>query len=131
MTAFSDIFETALLDHIFHYDVYTYPRTAMVVALWIGDPTDTGSGGAEVSAAGYTRLETTPSDWTAAVVGSLANGATLTFPVALADWGEVTHFALFNTYGDMLFHGPLTSPQTITTGQVAVFVPLGLVIALD
>ena len=130
MSAFSNIFEIALLDHIFHYDVYTFPRTAMVVALWIGSPTDTGSGGAEVSGGDYVRVLTTPSDWSAALLGSIDNSNMISFNEATASWGEITHFGLFNTTEDMLFYGLLTAPVTITTGQVAIFPPYQLAVTL-
>lgn len=140
MAAFSDTFENALLDHIFHPPLgqqvwYTYLRTAMVVALWIGDPTDTGSGGAEVSGGGYGRLTTVPDNWTMAVYGTIANSVSLVFLEATAPWGTVenpvSHFALFNTGGYMLFHGPLTESRVVEVGQVAVFPPPWLAIALD
>lgn len=135
MTAFSNIFEIALLNHIFHPDVYFYPMTAMLVALWIGAPTDTGLGGAEVSGGGYGRLVTVPSGWTWAAYGSIANDVPFIFPVATAPWGTVgnpiSHFALFNTGGYMLFHGPLTEPMVVEAGLAAMFAKWSLVVALD
>lgn len=131
MGSFSNIFENALLNHIFHYDVYTYPRHPMVIALWIGDPTDTGSGGAEVSGGGYQRKETIPGNWTTATGGVLTNNTSFVFPVATAPWGTVSHFALFNIVGDMLFHGPLGASKVVETGQVAIFPPASLLVYLE
>lgn len=131
MTAFSDVFEDALLNHIFHPDQYTYPRTNMIVALWIGNPTDTGLGGAEVSGGSYSRVITAPANWAWSVGGSVANLVRVAFLAATSNWGTVTHFALFNTLGDLMFHGPLKTPVAVKTGQITAFPPLKLVVALD
>lgn len=135
MGALSNIFENALLNHIFHYDVYTYPRTAMVIALWIGSPTDTGEGGVEVSGGGYARLETVPGAWTTATGGVLANSIPFLFPAAITPWGTVgspiSHFALFSTVSVMLFHGALAETKVIEAGQVALFPPTSLLVYLE
>jgi len=134
MGSFANKLEDWLLDHI--VGKTAYPMPTCYVALWIGDPLDTGAGGAEVSGTGYTRVATAGADWNAASGGSISNVNDITFPEAGGDWGTVDHFALMNAAaaGDMLAHGSLTTPKHIESGEIAKFTgenPGDLVITLD
>jgi hypothetical protein len=92
------------------------PPTTVYVALFTATPTSAG-GGTEVSGGAYARQSaafTTSSGTTDAT----SNSANVTFPVATANWGTITSFALFDaaTGGNMLYFGNLTANVTINTG---------------
>jgi len=131
MGSFSNYWENEILDHLFGKGVYNPPT------IWVGlstaDPAESGGGLAEPSGNGYVRVETSGSDWDAAAVGALANAAAIDFAEASGDWGEVTHFALFNaeTDGQMLAYGTLTASKTIGDGDTASFAIGDLDVSLD
>lgn len=114
MTAFTDYLENKLLDHVLRNTAYTSPTT-VYVALFTAAPGEAG-GGTEVSGGGYARQAVT---FSAPSAGSTSNSADITFPTATADWGTITHFAIFDasTGGNMLYYGQLTSSVTVNSGQ--------------
>jgi hypothetical protein len=97
------------------------------VALWVGDPTDAGSGGAEVSGGAYARVPVARASgsWAAPADSSgsqlTSNVAAVTFPAPTANWGTVTHFAVMDaiTGGNMLYSGALAASRTINNGDGA------------
>ena len=95
------------------------PPTTVYLALYTSDPTaaDTGT---EVSGGGYTRTAITfaaPSleDGKQTV----KNSVEVEFPIALADWGLVTHVGLrmAETGGNLLWSQAITNPRTIQSGD--------------
>lgn len=98
----------------------TYSQVATVyVALYTSDPTDADSG-TEVSGGSYARVSCA---FDAASGGATANTSTLTFPTATGSWGTITHFGVrdASTGGNLLYHGDLTVPKTVTSGDVVIF----------
>ena len=71
---------------------------------------------------------------TLTVSGNLAtNGSAIEWPTASANWGTITHVAIFDalTTGNMLVYAALTTSKTISTGDV-LRIPAGdLDITLD
>jgi len=128
----SDYLEVQLRAHIFRTASFTKP-VALHVSLHTADPTDAGTG-AEVSGGSYARVQRDPLDanWTApdATGGLTDNVAAITFPAPTANWGVVTHFAVWDaaTVGNMLCYGALTTPKTINSGDAAPSFAIG---ALD
>ena len=114
MGAFTDYLENKLLDHVLRNTAYTSPTT-VYVALFTAAPGEAG-GGTEVSGGGYARQAVT---FGAPSAGSTSNSADITFPTATANWGTITHFAIFDasTGGNMLYYGQLTSSVTVNSGQ--------------
>ena len=57
------------------------------------------------------------------VQGNIKNSKIIYLPEAIADWGTVTHFGLFNsaTAAEPFFTGELKTPIEITTGYVPIF----------
>lgn len=108
MSALSDYAEDAVLDHILGTTAYTMPT--VYIALFLGDPGDDGSG-TEVSGTGYAREAIS---FGAASGGSAANDAAVDF-AALGDWGEVTHWGLFDASsgGNLLVHAPFAVSRTV------------------
>jgi hypothetical protein len=131
MGGFSDYWENKILDHIFGKGSYTPPT--IYVGLSTADPTDAGSGLAEPSGNGYTRVQTSTSDWNAASNGTLDNSSDITFTQATGNWGTITHFALFDaaTAGNMLAHGALNQSKSINEPDTARFEAGDLQISLD
>lgn len=101
------------------------PKRPIYIALWVGDPTDAASGGAEVSGGSYARVVRLPLDanWSAASAtdGITKNVAVITFPAPTANWGTVTHFAAMDslTGGKMICSGALTTSSVINNGDTA------------
>lgn len=130
MGGFSDVLEDELLDHVLKTGDYAVP-TDIYVALWVGDPLDTGVGGAEVAGGSYARVVC--NSWDAAAARATENTGAVTFPEATGSWGTVTHFALFDaiTGGTFLMHGTLTAAKTIGSGDNAEFAAGDLDISVD
>jgi hypothetical protein len=127
--SFSNFLETELLDHVFTNSAYTAPST-LYLSLHTANPDEDGSG-TEVSTSGtaYARQEVTFT-----VSGNTATtDAAVEFPTATADFGTVSHVAVWDasTAGNMLAYAALTTSKTIETGDV-LRVPTGdLDITLD
>ena len=139
MSAASDYLELKLLDHTLRYSsaAYTAPST-VYVALFA----DSGSGVAaalesntsgtdatskfgyyEINTGSYARQSIT---FAAAASGTSASNATVSFPVATANYqtagstgNVVTHLALMDasTSGNVLFYGALTTSKTVSSGD--------------
>ena len=98
------------------------------VALWIGDPTDAASGGAEASYTSYARVAVarTSGAWT--VTGNTAtNAADIDFPASTGGTGgTVTHAAIMTAAsgGTMLAKGAL-SPNIALASGVQPRIPAG------
>jgi hypothetical protein len=131
MGGFSNYWENKILDHVFGKGNYTPPT--IYVALSTADPLDDSSGVAEPSGNGYTRVQTSASDWNSASGGSLNNAGQIAFNAAAGSWGTITHFALFDAAagGNMLAHGALNQPKTIGSSNTARFEAGDLGINLD
>ena len=99
-----------LLDHSLGTAAYTMP-SAVYLAAYVGDPGETG---VEVSTldTGYARQAVT---FAGASAGSAASNAEVAFPVATANWGTVSHLALFDAQsgGNLLWYGPMATAKTI------------------
>ncbi len=122
----SNFLETAILDHVLRGVAFPALGTNTHVALFTADPTDAGSG-AEVTGGAYARVAVARATtaWAAPAdnAGSqrTSNSGTITFPAPTANWGTVTHWGLFDaaTGGNLLYHGALTTSQTVTSGGSA------------
>lgn len=113
MSAASNYTETLALNWLLTSSAATRP-TAWYVALFTSDPTDAGSG-TEVSGTSYARQSVAFT-----VSGDTAsNSATVTFPAAGSNWGTISHVGIYDasTSGNLLFHGAVTTPKSIDTGD--------------
>lgn len=97
----------------------TYTGGDVWIALYTTAPTDEDLG-LEVAGGNYARQQatfTTPiqTDGKATV----ENVDDITFPVATADWGTITHVGLRDaeTGGNLLFHKSVNNPRTILTSD--------------
>jgi hypothetical protein len=125
--SFTNELETRILQWAFTAGSPTRP-SAWYIGLFTAAPGETG-GGTEVSGGAYVREAATFT-----VSGNTAsNDAAIEWPTATADWGNITHVAVFDadTAGNMLAYASLTAAKNITTGDV-LRIPLGdLDITLD
>lgn len=123
MSDMTDYLEVEIRKHIFRTGSFTKP-TVLAEALFTAAPGESG-GGTEVTGGSYARAQLDPLDanWTGAssTDGLTDNAGDLSFPSPTANWGLVTHKALFDatTSGNMLFHGALTASKTINSGDPA------------
>ena len=115
MAAMSNYLENALVNATLRNTSYTTPTT-VYVGLYTTDPTDANTG-TEVSGGSYARIAAT---FAAPSNGASVTNADVTFAVATASWGTVTHFGILDslTSGNLLYHGALTVSKTISTGDV-------------
>jgi hypothetical protein len=112
--SFSNYLETEILDHVFAGNAYTSPA-AVYVSLHTANP-DEDASGAEVSGGGYIRQAGSFS-----VSGNTATTtAAIEYPTATADYGTVTHVAIWDaeSAGNMLAYATLTASKTISSGDV-------------
>lgn len=127
MAGLSRYAQRKLLDHILKTGAYT-PPTNICVALFTAGPTEcTGTGYArEVCNAWDPATDADPSE--------APNTGIIDFGTGNADWGTLTHFALYDAAvaGNLLFDiTALAAPKVINTGDPVTF-PVGdLVPSLD
>jgi hypothetical protein len=83
------------------------------LGLYTGPTTNAGLG-PEVSATSYIKQIVT---FNTSLNRTTSNSKAITFPIATEDWGIITHAALIDNLGNMIFHGPLNTPQTVRKGD--------------
>lgn len=128
MAAMTDFLEDNLLNHVLRNIAYTSPA-GVFVALFTAAPGE-GGGGTEVAGGSYARQ--TPG-FGAPAANQVANAADITFPVATAGWGTVTHCAVFDAVsgGNMLFYGTLAQAKVVDIGDTFKFLAGNLTVGLD
>ena len=112
--SFSNTYETIVLQWTFTNSAVTRP-TAWYIGLFTSDPGE-ASGGTEVSGGSYVREAVTFS-----VTGDTAtNTAAVEWPVATANWGTITHIAVYDasTGGNQIAYAALNNSKTIASGDV-------------
>ena len=114
MSQLSNYLENALVNAVLRNTTYTSPAT-VYVALYTTDPTDADAG-SEVSGGSYARQSVA---FDAPSNGATANTAGLTFPVATANWGTITHVGIrdASAAGNLLWHGALSASKVINSGD--------------
>lgn len=121
--SFSDFLENELLDHVFGGAAYSAPAT-LYVGLYTVAPTDSG-GGTEVTGGSYARVSVTANstNFPASSGGAIANGTTITFPTATANWGTVVAFGIFDaaSAGNLLAWADLAANKAVDDGDTASF----------
>lgn len=123
MGAMSNYLEEAIVGHLFRGAAYTAPTT-LYVALFTAAPGEAG-GGTEVSGGSYARVGVANSSaqWNAVGGGdgTTENTNAITFPAPTADWGQVTHWGIYDaaSAGNLLFYAALTTAKTINNGDAA------------
>ena len=108
--------------------VTTLPIDARLV-LFTTLPGEDGTGGVEVSGAGYTPVANVGSKYPDPTgAGSVANSADVSFGTAGSDWGTLRGFGIrIGSGGALLRFAALTPNVPVTTGQPVLF-PAGSLI---
>jgi len=132
MAAMSDYLENKVWDWLLRGQVFPPPATAYV-ALLTAAPGDAG-GGIEVAGGSYARVAVASAlaNWsgtqapgsTAASSGTDGTGennVVITFPAPTANWGVITHFAIYDAAaaGNLLIWSPLFTAKTVNNGDAA------------
>lgn len=112
MSEKSNFWETQMLNLMF----LTYDPVH--VALFTTDPGEDASG-TEVTGGSYARKSVAASVFVV-LTGSAANNANIEFTEATANWGTISHAAIFTSAsgGDMLYYSPLEASIAINTAEV-------------
>lgn len=111
----SNYLENALINATLRNTSYTSPTT-VYMGLYTSDPTDANTG-TEVSGGSYTRMAVTmgaPSN------GVSTNSAAIEFPQASGSWGTVGWIGILDasSAGNLLYHTPLDTSKTISSGDI-------------
>jgi len=124
----SDYLETTLINHVLRGTSFSSP-SSRYIALYTSDPMDANTG-TEVTGGSYARQTCT---FAAPTNGVTSNAAIVSFPVATADWGTVTHFGIVSalTGGNLWFSGTLSGPQAVGTDTQLQFLVGQLTVTLD
>ena len=144
MAALSDFLENKIIDFVLRGQAYSPPAT-VYVGLMTAAETDAG-GGTEVTGGSYARVAVASSlaNWagtqgagttvaSSGASGTTSNNAVITFPTPSASWGTVVGIGVFDaaTGGNLLIYGPLTSSQTISSGNAVTFPAAALSFQID
>ncbi len=142
MAAMTDYLENKLIDWLLRGQAIgitgasaaagTGPTT-LYFGLLTAAPSDS-SAGTEVSGGSYARVSVSSSlaNWagtqaaastsaSSGTGGTTSNNGAVTFPAPTANWGTVTHVALYDasTSGNMLIWSALTTSKTVNNGDAA------------
>lgn len=132
MAALSNYLENNIIDYVLRGQTFTPPST-LYVGLFTSAPSDTG-GGTEVSGGSYARVSIASSlvNWagtqgagtttaSSGTSGTTSNNIVISFPTPTANWGTITHVALFDasTSGNMIIYGALSTSKTVNNGDAA------------
>lgn len=144
-TSFTDYLENQLVDWLIRGQTFT-PPASIYVGLLTSACSDS-SAGTEVTGGSYARVAVTRglTQWagtqsagsttaSSGTGGTTSNNASITFPAPTANWGVVTHFAIYDASsgGNMWICQALTVSKTINNGDAApVFNAAALTIQVD
>lgn len=132
MGAISQYLGNAFLNAAFRNTAFSSP-SQVFLSLHTAEPGDTGTG-AEVSGGNYARQQVTfnaPHD----VSGkqTIENSADISFPVASASWGTITHVGIWTlaSGGSLLWYGALNASKAIADQDQFKVLASALVLDID
>lgn len=121
----SNYFEDQISEYSFRGG-YDFNTATVYLALYISNP-DEDNSGTEVSGGSYVRQI---ASFNSPANGIVTNDSLITFPTATSDWGDITHFAIFDaeTGGNMLVYSEIypqnavnsTDTATVQAGQITI-----------
>lgn len=131
MAAMTDYLENKIIDWLLRGQAFTPPAT-VYVGLLTAAPSDSAAG-TEVSGGSYARVAVTSNatNWNSTdgdndaastgTDGTTENDTAITFPAPTANWGSITHFAIYDAAsgGNMLIWSALTTAKTVNNGDAA------------
>ena len=115
MSGFSTYLDDKILGHIFNGTTYNTPPRYWALFTSSKGLTDNSSVRDEVTGNGYARVAAANSDFTTPSAGVVKNANNIEFPVAISNWGRVTHVAIMDaaTGGNVLAWGIIRNPNTL------------------
>ena len=131
MSGFSNYWENEVINHTIGKSSIKSP--SVYIGLSSSEPNDDGSGLNEPDSSSYSRVRTYAEDWDSAFNGCIENVKKIFFPLAVENWGLMTHFALFDatTGGNMIVYGTVSPSKNISSGQIPKFPAGELMISLN
>lgn len=124
MSASSDYLENKLLDHVLGNTTYSQPANIYLALFTAVTGLEGNNPTSEVTTSG-TAYARQALSFGASSSGTCATDATVTFPIATASYGTVTHVAIvdhasntnWGTGVNVLFYGTLTASKQIDTND--------------
>lgn len=115
MSGFSSYLDNKLLGQVFNGVLYNTPAKYWALFTSSTGLTDNSAVKEEVTGEGYARVKAENSDFTTAAASVVKNANAVEFPVAISNWGKVTHVAIMDaaTGGNVLAWGAIRNPQTM------------------
>jgi hypothetical protein len=132
-TSLTDYLENKLVDHLFRATAYSESSPASFYVGLLTASCSDSSAGTEVSGGSYARVAVTrgTSAWkgthgsttgaSSGTNGTISNAGAITFPSPTANWGTITHFAIYDasTSGNQILCQSLTASKTVNNGDAA------------
>lgn len=122
---FSTFMDNAILNEFFGGTNYVPPANVFI-GLSTSAPAKAGTGVTEPVGNGYARVTVVnnATNFPNASGGVKSNGTVITFPEASGNWGNITHFVVYDalTGGNLLMYGTLTTPKTFGVGDIPSFI---------
>lgn len=133
MTALTNYAENKIVDHLFRGMAFSESSPAnFYVGLLTAAPSDSAAG-TEVSGGSYARVAVSRAEasWkgthgsatgaSSGTNGTISNAAAITFAAPTANWGVITHAAIYDasSAGNMIAYGALTTSKTVNDGDAA------------
>ena len=125
MSNFTDYVEEQIVNWMVGGEDMPTAHTNVYVSLHTNDPTNSGEEN-EVTVDSYSRVETTANgDWNR-TEGTFENAVDIEFPEAQENWGNISHFALWDaeesaTDDNAIAQSSLQTARDVEEGDVAVF----------
>lgn len=129
-------FENMVLDALLGDNHGASLPATVYVSLFTSAPDDAG-GGDEVpeTGTGYSRVGVTndTTHWPMAASGQKFNGVKIQFPMALAPWGDITHFGVHDASsgGNLLVYGEVATLTLPDVGNAPYFDIFALAVTCD
>lgn len=130
MANITNVEELRLLDN----SMGTSPSNNRWLALFTGNPGETGSQVDEITGGSYARQPVTfNAATTVTLKGTATNNGDVEFGPATASWGTVTHMGICDavTGGNVIWYGALSASKAIDSGDSLIFRDTDLVVTLD
>lgn len=115
MSGFSTYLDDKILGHVFNGKAYATPAKYWALFASAEGLTDNSPAKDEVTGEGYARVKAEDSAFTTPAASMVKNANAIEFPVAISNWGRVTHVAIMDaaTGGNVLAWGAIRNPQTL------------------
>jgi hypothetical protein len=132
-TSITDYYENKIVDHLFRNTALSESSPASYYVGLLTTSCSDSSAGTEVSGGDYARVAVTrgTSAWkgthgsttgaSSGTNGTISNAGAITFPAPTANWGTITHFAIYDasTSGNQILCQSLTASKTVNNGDAA------------